>query len=250
MRGLAGVIAPALSEEEAAVAAGCRLAFGACVLGAMIRVALTRQLSTYHALTAMDMSIRLVAAVITAAQVLGAALSPMLWAVTTLPPRLIATIAAGVSVFLGGTMLLLLCKLEPLLSVAAVQTGIQSGKQAPHTAVLLLGAALALPCVVCGALVAHAVALVQRHAPSRTGICIAICLLGTVCGAELSRHYVLSVGANSLLVLAALCAPPLLLGRPLPALALAPVLAVAGIEAALEQQRVALPELYDPIKPQ
>ena len=53
-----------------------RLVFGSSLLVGVVQVAMIRELSAYHALSSVDLSIRLVIAVVITAYGLGAVLSP------------------------------------------------------------------------------------------------------------------------------------------------------------------------------
>ena len=101
--------------------------------------------------------------------------------------------------------------LEPELSARAVD--------APR--LLLLGALISPPFVACGMIVTHVTAAVQRVSPGRIGAFVGLSLVGTLVGVIFSHHYAQFVGVNTLLILAACCALPLLQGRSLIACAVA-----------------------------
>jgi hypothetical protein len=55
-----------------------RLVFGISLIAGVVQIALIRELSAYHALSSVDLSIRLVIAVVIAAYGIGAVLSPLI----------------------------------------------------------------------------------------------------------------------------------------------------------------------------
>jgi hypothetical protein len=211
--------------------------FSTSLLVGVVQIALIRELSAYHALSSVDLSIRLVIAVVIAAHGLGAALASVI-------PRLgesraLAGIGSGMAIYLGATLLAALWWLEPELSARAID--------APR--LLLLGALVSPPFVAGGMIVAHVTASVQRQSPGRIGAFIGLSLMGTLVGVVLSHHYAQYVGVNSLLVLAACCALPLLLDRPLVACAVAVVVTALPLESWLESERETRPDFFEPVTP-
>ncbi len=67
---------PAIGLEQSA--RPWRLVFGTSLIAGIVQIALIRELSAYHALSSVDLSIRLVIAVVIAAYGIGAVLSPLI----------------------------------------------------------------------------------------------------------------------------------------------------------------------------
>ena len=194
-----------------------------------------RELSAYHALASVDLSIRLVVAVVIAAYGLGAALSPLIRRLGE--ARVLAGLGGGMALYLVALLIAALWWLEPQLSARAVD--------APR--LLTLGLLVSPPFVACGMVIAHVTRLIQQRSPGRIGAFIGLSLVGTLAGVVVSHHYAQWIGVNSLLVLAAGCALPLLLDRPLLAGTLALLLAAAPLESWLETQRESRPYFYPPV---
>ena len=136
----------------------------------VVQVALIRELSAYHALSSVDLSIRLVIAVVIAAHGLGAALAPVIPRIGE--RRALAILGAGMAIYLVALLLAGLWWLEPELSARAVD--------APR--LLLLGALISPPFVACGMIVTHVTAAVQRVSPGRIGAFVGLSLVGTLVG--------------------------------------------------------------------
>jgi len=212
-----------------------RLVFSASLLVGVVQVALIRELSAYHALSSVDLSIRLVIAVVIAAHGLGAVLAPAIARIGE--RRALAALGSMMAIYLVALLLAALWWLEPELSARAVD--------APR--LLLLGALVSPPFVACGMVVTHVTAAVQRSSPGRIGAFIGLSLLGTLVGVVLSHHYAQFVGVNTLLILAACCALPLLLGRSLAACAVAVIVTALPLENWLESERESRPDFYEPV---
>jgi hypothetical protein len=212
-----------------------RLVFGSSLLVGVVQVAMIRELSAYHALASVDLSIRLVVAVVIAAYGLGAALSPLIRRLGE--ARVLAGLGAGMAVYLVALLIAALWWLEPQLAARAVD--------APR--LLVLGLLVSPPFIACGMVIAHVTRLMQQRCPARIGAFIGLSLVGTLAGVVVSHHYAQWIGVNSLLVLAAGCSLPLLLDRPLLAGAVALLLAAAPLESWLEAQRENRPDFYSPV---
>lgn len=211
------------------------LVFGASLLVGVIQIALIRELSAYHALSSVNLSIRLVIAAVIAAYGLGAALSPAIQRIGE--RRALPLLGGGTALYLIGLLLAALWWLEPQLAARAVD--------APQ--LLLLGALVSPPFVACGMLVAHVTVVMQRQSPRRLGVFIALSLLGTITGIVVSHHYAQWIGVNTLLVLAAGCALPVFLARPLLACVAAALITALPLESWLEAERETRPDFYAPV---
>ncbi len=212
-----------------------RVVFGASLLAGVVQIALIRELSAYHALSSVDLSIRLVIAVVIAAYGIGAAFSPAIGRVGE--ARALAALGAALALYLIALLVAGLWWLEPRLSASAVDAA----------ALLAVGALVAPPFVVCGMVVAHLATSVQRDSPQQIGAFVGLSLLGTIAGVAVSHHYAQWVGVNSLMVVAALCALPLLLDRALVACVLAALVTALPLEGWLEDQRDARPGFIGPV---
>jgi SAM-dependent methyltransferase len=212
-----------------------RLVFGASLLAGVVQIAMIRELSAYHALSSVNLSIRLVIAVVIAAYGLGAALAPAIGRIGE--GRALAGLGAGIAVYLIALLLAALWWLEPGLSARAVD--------APR--LLLLGALVSPPFVACGMVTTHVTAAMQQRSPLQIGSFIGLSLVGTLVGVIISHHYAQWIGVNSLMVLAAGCALPLLLDRPIMACAIATLIAAVPLESWLEAKRETRPEFYAPV---
>jgi MFS family permease len=212
-----------------------RLVFGSSLLVGIVQVAMIRELSAYHALASVDLSIRLVVAVVIAAYGLGAALSPLIRRLGE--ARVLAGLGGGMAVYLVALLIAALWWLEPQLAARAVD--------APR--LLVLGLLVSPPFVACGMVVAHVTRLMQQRCPARIGAFIGLSLVGTLAGVVVSHHYAQWIGVNSLLVLAAGCSLPLLLDRPLLAAAVALLVTAVPPESWLEAQRENRPAFYQPV---
>ena len=80
-----------------------RLVFNASLLVGVVQIALIRELSAYHALSSVDLSIRLVIAVVIAAHGLGAALAPTIERVGE--RRALAALGLGMAIYLVALLL-------------------------------------------------------------------------------------------------------------------------------------------------
>jgi predicted membrane-bound spermidine synthase len=212
-----------------------RLVFGTSLIAGVVQIALIRELSAYHALSSVDLSIRLVIAVVIAAYGIGAVLCPLIGRFGE--PRALAALGGALALYLVALLVAGLWWLESQLSASAVD--------AFH--LLALGALVAPPFVACGMVVAHLATNLQRHSPDRIGAFVGLSLVGTMAGVILSHHYAQWVGINSLMVLAALCALPLLLDRPILAAAAAVIVTALPVEGWLEDQRDARPDFFGPV---
>jgi predicted membrane-bound spermidine synthase len=212
-----------------------RLVFGTSLIAGVVQIALIRELSAYHALSSVDLSIRLVIAVVIAAYGIGAVLCPLIGRFGE--PRALTTLGAGLALYLIALLVAGLWWLESQLSASAVD--------AFH--LLALGALVAPPFVACGMVVAHLVTNLQRHSPDRIGAFVGLSLVGTMAGVILSYHYAQWIGINSLMVLAALCALPVLLDRPILACVVAVIVTALPVEGWLEDQRDARPDFFGPV---
>lgn len=222
-------------RAAAATARPWRLVFSTSLLVGVVQVALIRELSAYHALSSVDLSIRLVIAVVIAAHGVGAALAPGIRRVGE--QRALVWLGGAMAIYLCSMLLAALWWLEPELSARAVD--------APR--LLLLGALVSPPFIACGMIVTHVTANVQRQSPGRVGAFIGMSLLGTLVGVILSHHYAQYVGVNSLMILAACCAVPLLLDRNLMAVVAAVVVTALPLESWLESERESRPDFYAPV---
>jgi len=212
-----------------------RLVFATSLIAGVVQIALIRELSAYHALSSVDLSIRLVIAVVIAAYGIGAVLCPLIGRFGE--PRALAALGGGLALYLITLLVAGLWWLESQLSASAVD--------AFH--LLALGALVAPPFVACGMVVAHLVTNLQRHSPDRIGAFVGLSLVGTMAGVILSYHYAQWVGINSLMVLAALCALPLLLDRPILASVVAVIVTALPVEGWLEDQRDSRPDFFGPV---
>ena len=212
-----------------------RLVFGTSLIAGVVQIALIRELSAYHALSSVDLSIRLVIAVVIAAYGIGAGLSPVIRRIGE--PRALAALGSALALYLIALLVAGLWWLEPQLSASAVDA----------FQLLALGALVAPPFVVCGMVVAHLATNVQRHSPHQIGAFVGLSLLGTMVGVVLSYYYAQWVGVNSLMVLAAACVLPLLMDRPIIACALALLVTLLPLEGWLEGQRESRPNFFDPV---
>ncbi len=212
-----------------------RLVFGASLIAGVVQIALIRELSAYHALSSVGLSIRLVIAVVIAAYGIGAVLSPLIGRFGE--SRALAALGGALALYLLALLVAGLWWLEPQLSASAVDA----------FQLLALGVLVAPPFVVCGMVVAHLATNVQQHSPHRIGAFVGLSLVGTIAGVVLSYHYAQWVGVNSLMVLAAACALPLLLDRPIVACAVAALVTVLPLEGWLENQREARPSFFGPV---
>jgi MFS family permease len=212
-----------------------RLVFGASLLAGVVQIAMIRELSAYHALSSVDLSIRLVIAVVIVAYGLGAALAPTIGRIGE--RRALAGLGTGIALYLIALLLAALWWLEPGLSARAVD--------APR--LLLLGALVSPPFVACGMVTTHVTAVMQHRSPLQIGSFIGLSLMGTLVGVVLSHHYAQWIGVNSLMVLAAGCALPLLLDRPAVACVVAMLIAAVPLESWLEEKRETTPFFYEPV---
>ncbi len=128
-----------------------RLVFGASLLAGVVQIAMIRELSAYHALSSVDLSIRLVIAVVIVAYGLGAALAPTIGRIGE--SRALAGLGTGIALYLIALLLAALWWLEPGLSARAVD--------APR--LLLLGALVSPPFVACGMVTTHVTAVMQHR---------------------------------------------------------------------------------------
>jgi hypothetical protein len=207
-----------------------RLAFGVNLLAAAAQVALVRELSAYHGLSAMDMFMRLVVvrfqqpmrfvaradlrafhqAVLMAATPLGALLAPTIarvgerWA--------LAVLGASSALYWLASLFGLLWWLEPWLAGP-------SGWQVIRSSVVLrLGVLLSPPFIVCGMVSAHAAAAAAASMTRPRTICLGaarqplmlelvlgVALLGSAAGSALAHYWGQWVGVNTLIALTALC---------------------------------------------
>jgi hypothetical protein len=212
-----------------------RLVFGASLLVGVVQIAMIRELSAYHALSSVNLSIRLVIAVVIAAYGLGAALAPVIRRVGE--DRALTGLGAGMALYLIALLLAALWWLEPNLSARAVD--------APR--LLLLGALVSPPFVACGMVITHVTAAMQHRSPDQIGSFIGLSLVGTLVGVVLSHHYAQWIGVNSLMVLAAGCTLPMFLDRPKIACVIAVLIAAAPLEDWLEAKRETRPDFYAPV---
>ena len=212
-----------------------RLVFGASLIAGVVQIALIRELSAYHALSSVDLSIRLVIAVVIAAYGIGAVLSPLIGRFGE--ARTLAALGIGLALYLIALLVAGLWWLESQLSASAVDA----------VQLLTLGALVAPPFVACGMVVAHLVTNLQRHSPHRIGAFVGLSLVGTMAGVILSYHYAQWVGVNSLMVLAALCALPVLMDRLKTAALVAVIVTALPLEGWLEAQRESRPDFFGPV---
>jgi SAM-dependent methyltransferase len=200
-----------------------------------VQVAMIRELSAYHALSSVDLSIRLVIAVVITAYGLGAVLSPMIRRFGE--ARSLIGLGAGMAVYLVALLIAALWWLEPQLSARAVD--------APR--LLLLGLLVSPPFIACGMVITHVTSVMQQRSPGRIGAFIALSLVGTLVGVIISHHYAQWIGVNSLLMLAAGCALPLFMDRLGIAALVAVLVTAAPLESGLEDQRENRPGFYRPV---
>jgi predicted membrane-bound spermidine synthase len=212
-----------------------RLVFGTSLVAGVVQIALIRELSAYHALSSVDLSIRLVIAVVIAGYGIGAVLSPLIGRFGE--SRSLAALGGGLALYLIALLVAGLWWLESQLSASAVDA----------VQLFALGGLVAPPFVACGMVVAHLVTDLQRHAPHRIGAFVGLSLVGTMAGVILSYHYAQWIGINSLMVLAALCALPLLLDRPIIAALVAAIVTALPMEGWLEAQRDSRPDFFGPV---
>ena len=212
-----------------------RLVFGTSLVAGVVQIALIRELSAYHALSSVDLSIRLVIAVVIAGYGIGAVLSPLIGRFGE--SRSLAALGGGLALYLIALLVAGLWWLEAQLSASAVDV----------VQLVALGALVAPPFVACGMVVAHLVTNLQRHAPHRIGAFVGLSLVGTMAGVILSYHYAQWIGVNSLMVLAALCALPVLLDRPIIAALVAAIVTALPVEGWLEAQRDSRPDFFGPV---
>jgi predicted membrane-bound spermidine synthase len=231
-KGSAGDCSTALDGSSRA----WRLVFGTSLVAGVVQIALIRELSAYHALTSVDLSIRLVIAVVIASYGIGAALSPLIGRFGE--SRALAALGGALTIYLIALLVAGLWWLEPQLSASAVDA----------VELLVLGGLVAPPFVICGMVVAHLATGVQRHSPQRIGAFVGLSLVGTIAGVVLSHHYAQWVGVNSLMVLAATCALPLLMDRAIIACALAAMVTALPLEPWIEDQREARPDFFGPVQ--
>ena len=95
-----------------------RLVFSASLLVGVVQIAMIRELSAYHALSSVNLSIRLVIAVVIAAYGVGAALAPAIRRVGE--HRALAGLGGGMALYLIVLLFAALWWLEPELSARAV----------------------------------------------------------------------------------------------------------------------------------
>jgi len=212
-----------------------RLVFGASLIAGVVQIALIRELSAYHALSSVDLSIRLVLAVVIAAYGIGAVLSPLIGRFGE--SRTLAVLGGGLALYLIALLVAGLWWLESQLSASAVDA----------VELLALGALVAPPFVACGMVVAHLATNLQRHSPHRIGAFVGLSLVGTMAGVILSYHYAQWIGVNSLMVLAALCALPVFVDRPIIAALVAVIVMALPVEGWLEEQRDSRPDFFGPV---
>ncbi len=212
-----------------------RLVFGTSLIAGVVQIALIRELSAYHALSSVDLSIRLVIAVVIAAYGIGAALSPLVGRFGE--SRALVAIGSALAFYLIALLVAGLWWLDSQLSANAVDA----------FRLLALGALVAPPFVACGMVVAHLATNLQRHSPDRIGAFVGLSLVGTMAGVILSHHYAQWIGINSLMVLAALCALPVLLDRQIIAASVAAIVTVLPMEGWLEAQRESRPDFFGPV---
>jgi predicted membrane-bound spermidine synthase len=212
-----------------------RLVFGISFIAGVVQIALIRELSAYHALSSVDLSIRLVIAVVIAAYGIGAVLSPLVRRLGE--TRVFTALGSALAVYLVALLVAGLWWLESQLSASAVD--------AFH--LLVLGGLVAPPFVACGMVVAHLATQLQRQSPDRIGAFVGLSLIGTMAGVILSHHYAQWIGVNSLMLLAALCALPVLLDRPIIATLVAVVVTALPVEGWLESQRETRPDFFRPV---
>ncbi len=212
-----------------------RLVFGASLIAGVVQIALIRELSAYHALSSVDLSIRLVIAVVIAAYGIGAVLSPLIGRFGE--SRTLAVLGGGLALYLIALLVAGLWWLESQLSASAVDA----------VELLALGALVAPPFVACGMVIAHLATNLQRHSPHRIGAFVGLSLVGTMAGVILSYHYAQWIGVNSLMVLAALCALPVFVDRPIIAALVAVIVMALPVEGWLEEQRDSRPDFFGPV---
>ena len=212
-----------------------RLVFGASLIAGVVQIALIRELSAYHALSSVDLSIRLVIAVVIAAYGIGAVLSPLIGRFGE--SRTLAVLGGGLALYLIALLVAGLWWLESQLSASAVDA----------VELLALGALVSPPFVACGMVVAHLATNLQRHSPHRIGAFVGLSLVGTMAGVILSYHYAQWIGVNSLMVLAALCALPVFVDRPIIAALVAVIVMALPVEGWLEEQRDSRPDFFGPV---
>jgi hypothetical protein len=200
-----------------------RLVFGVSLLAGVVQIAMIRELSAYHALSSVNLSIRLVIAVVIAAYGLGAALAPAIGRIGE--DRALAGLGGGMALYLIALLLAALWWLEPGLSARAVDA----------------------PLVACGMVTTHVTAAMQHRSPHQIGSFIGLSLVGTLIGVVISHHYAQWIGVNSLMILAAGCALPLCLDRPIIACAVAAMITAVPLESWLEARRETRPEFYAPV---
>jgi SAM-dependent methyltransferase len=212
-----------------------RLVFALSVVSGIAQLAIVRELSANHALSTLDLSVRLITGVVLATFGLGAALVPLTRRFNE--RSLFAGLATAISIYLLALLFVLLIWFEPSITADALDV----------TRLLAIGAMVSPPFVGFGLIVAQLAAGVQAERPHRLGVFVAASLAGTALGLMLSHYLAPWAGVNTLLLTAALMTLPVMLDKQIVAAAVALLLIILPTEKGLESLRERRPNWVPPV---
>lgn len=212
-----------------------RLVFAATVLSGIAQLAIVRELSANHALSTLDLSVRLITGVVLATYGVGAALVPLTRRFNE--RRLFAGLGIAIGLYLAALLFALLIWFESSITADALDI----------THLLVVGILVSPPFVGFGLIVAQLAAGVQAEQPQRLGSFLAVSLAGTALGLMLSHYIAPWVGVNTLLLTAALATMPALFDKLLVAAGAALLLIILPTEQRLETLRDRRPNWVPPV---
>lgn len=212
-----------------------RLVFVVNVLSGISQLAIVRELSANHALSTLDLSIRLVTGVVLGTYGIGAALVPLTRRFNE--RSLFIGLGTTIGLYLVILLAVLLVWFEPSITADALDS----------IHLLAIGILVSPPFVGFGLIVARLTVDIQAECPQRLGPFLAAALAGTAVGLILSHNITEWVGVNTLLLATALVTLPALLDKYLVAAVLPVLLVVLPTEQRLESLRERRPNWVQPI---